>query len=1188
MCSASARLDVRYDETGRKLVTRFRSHKGTEPEGNWIMSRPDDLPDADPGTVGGQSPRDAIRTLDGETVEDWLVVTHTIIGPDHRSLGRSSHSLADQAYREPVHRGLHSRGAFMSKLSKTTWSQSDVPWRNDNSPDRMPYFFNSHGNSEILALRAADPNQPRTPPRSVRVSGKEVGGFLRRRPSLSRLDRDVPVVLLSCDTGVGPEDGSEPVAQHIADEIGRVVFAPTGVANVFLQVAPKIQGQPAEWRRFEPRGKSRSQGGEDRRALGAGAGRGATGSCSTTVERVKPAGDAVFAALTRSPGPDAARQEAEFLHGLVSAELRRYTGWRGHIPDRAAVLRHRDELTAVERRQPLAHQAVAIASLVMTGNRPHLRGGVRKKPGRPKDPTGQGASTAGDHPGAGGSEGPRESRSALVALTPKEKRDLDVAVREIATSGDYLLAHKVRGAAEAALVEAKTESVARDGTGTTTSGGYRWEEDFSARDLITAMLDTPRLMTKHELLVRLVREPGVLKAAAKFKQVGEAVSSHESLVQELAGSPLLLDELTERGIPGEVSPEGMYELLGRPEFIAELEASAPARKFFYEHPQLIINTKGDIPVFKKLVEDPGSLMDVLENSLEYSEELMKADRPAVSIDDLLYENGPVLAMLHLLFNGSGSRTIFRRLLSEASLRKRLGKYPEQSIAILANPALLRSFAAEDSPVPELLRRSPLLIDVLEDKPAIVERLANNVEALEAAVENPEVALLLSDRPTAFDHTPDDGLAAELRTARRTTGTQLPPMAEGSGGKLEELRRGGHGWRVVLDEENRKAASMLAADEALLDRILASPDILQYETHVIRRLFDPQKAMARDGLRTGRLGARSLRVALRHDHYRAHEYSESFIHMIESDHEGAEAAYNLHHVYCLHRYMDGVHWARFWADPAARAAIKADWTSSYVIGVISAQNIMDQLPGSWGTLLGDRAILLKLGIRIGAAPALAEEGFMAGLEERLTHAPELLGQLERASVDMPVGHWIRLLKDGDMMSTLNTYLHTATAQGLLADSHTLKEAIARPDFWRTWVADEESRARFDNIALTPRRKNHKVAPLVTAIRETGVPELSSLGLPVRTDLYEAVRTLVSDISKENLRQKLMDQTISAMGEVPSVDELVKRRDAVRKQPALEKVMRADHAVAQGVFFKPGVYEVLTARPSLLDQLPVLGG
>ncbi|WP_432164164.1 hypothetical protein [Streptomyces tendae] len=1184
--SASARLDVRYDETGRKLVTRFRSHKGTEPEGNWIMSRPDDLPERDPGTVGGQSPRDEIRTLDGETVEDWLVVTHTIIGPDHRSLGRSSHSLADQAYREPVHRGLHSRGAFMSKLSKTTWSQSDVPWRNDNSPDRMPYFFNSHGNSKILALRAADPNQPRTPPRSVQVSGKEVGRFLRRRPSLSRLDPDVPVVLLSCDTGVSPGDGSEPVAQHIADEIGRVVFAPTGVANVFLQVASKVKGQPAEWRRFEPRGRSHSGESGDRRALGAVAGRGAT--LSRSAERAEPVGDAVFAALTRSPVPDAADQEAELLHGLVSLELRRHVGWRGQIPDRAAILRHRDELTAVERRQPLAQQAVAIASLVMTGNRPHMRGGVRKKTGRPKDTTGQGTSTAGDPPGAEGSEAPRESRNALVALTPKEKRDLDLAVREIATSGDYLLVHKVRGAAEAAVVAAKTDSVARDGTGTTASGGYRWEEDFSARDLITAMLDTPRLMTNHELLVRLVREPGVLKAAANFRQVGEAVASHESLVQELAGSPLLLDELTERGIPGEVSQEGMYELLGRPEFIAELEASAPARKFFYEHPQLIINTKGNIPVFKKLVEDPGSLMDVLENSLEYSEELMKVDRPDVAIDGLLYENGLVLTMLHLLFKGSGSTTVFRRLLSEASLRKRLGKYPEQSIAILANPALLQSFAVDDSPVPELLRRSPLLIDVLEDKPAIVERLANNVEALEAAVENPEVALMLSDRPTAFDHVPDDGLVSELRTALRATGTQLPPMAEGSGGKLEELRRGGHGWRVVLDEDNRQAAGMLAADEALLDRILASPDILQYETHVIRRLFDPKKAMAREGLRAGRLGARSLRVALRHDHYRAHEYSESFIHMIESDREGAEAAYNLHHVYCLHRYMDGVHWGRFWADPVAREAIKADWTSSYVIGVISAQNILDQLPGSWGTLLGDRAILLKLGIQIGAAPALVEEGFMAGLEERLRHAPGLLGQLERASVDMPVGHWIRLLKDDDMMGTLNTYLHTATAQGLLADSHTLKEAIARPDFWRTWVADEESRARFDNIALAPRRKNHKVAPLVTAIRETGVPELSSMGFPVRTDLYEAVRILVSDISKENLRQKLMDQTISFMGEVPGVDELVKRRDAVRKQPALEKRMRSDHAVAQGVFFKPGVYEVLTARPSLLDHLPVLGG
>ncbi|MCF4136641.1 lonely Cys domain-containing protein [Streptomyces sp. Tue 6430] len=68
-----------------------------------------------------------------------------------------------------------------------------VPWKG-----RKPYFFLVHGlpGQTLMVERMFQNNVP--------VRGAETGGYLRRRRSVTRLDRDTPLVFLSC-WGSGPE-----------------------------------------------------------------------------------------------------------------------------------------------------------------------------------------------------------------------------------------------------------------------------------------------------------------------------------------------------------------------------------------------------------------------------------------------------------------------------------------------------------------------------------------------------------------------------------------------------------------------------------------------------------------------------------------------------------------------------------------------------------------------------------------------------------------------------------------------------------------------------------------------------------------------------------------------------------------------------------------------------------------------
>ncbi|MFE6904716.1 lonely Cys domain-containing protein, partial [Streptomyces sp. NPDC057717] len=257
--SASGPLDTLPSETeNARHITQFKPANEQEPTGHWILSRPTDLERPDrPGSR--TTPSTAMtRTVDGDAIPDSDIVTHTIIGRNHRPVGRSAHTPLDQATREPYHKELADRNHYLQgktmadgTIMSLPGSERGVPWAADITAGRTPYFFTAHGYPEIVELQVAGG-------RSVRVAGSELGGYLRRRPSLSRLDPHHPIVLLSCSTGkTGPGGSDRPVAQHVADTTGRVVYAPNTSATDDLTVRTGPDGRPGNWVKFKPRTQKR-------------------------------------------------------------------------------------------------------------------------------------------------------------------------------------------------------------------------------------------------------------------------------------------------------------------------------------------------------------------------------------------------------------------------------------------------------------------------------------------------------------------------------------------------------------------------------------------------------------------------------------------------------------------------------------------------------------------------------------------------------------------------------------------------------------------------------------------------------------------------------------------------------------------------------------------------------------------
>ncbi|MGW0513531.1 WXG100-like domain-containing protein [Streptomyces olivaceoviridis] len=227
--SSTGPLEIVPDVVDSRLtgvITQFPSDASVT-RGWWVLSRP-----ADGATA--QAGADALPRTDGAATATTDLVTHTMVGFDHRPIGRLSLPADFLARSEDI----VDQGVWQATEGS---SGQRFPWTGDVEAGRRPYFWMSHGWPTTVQMLSHEGDH--------HYPGAALGRYLRRRPSLSNLPADRPIVLLSCYTGhtrgVGERDTV--VAQTVADATGRTVYA----ADSFVYVSARLP-QGGAWHTFRP------------------------------------------------------------------------------------------------------------------------------------------------------------------------------------------------------------------------------------------------------------------------------------------------------------------------------------------------------------------------------------------------------------------------------------------------------------------------------------------------------------------------------------------------------------------------------------------------------------------------------------------------------------------------------------------------------------------------------------------------------------------------------------------------------------------------------------------------------------------------------------------------------------------------------------------------------------------------
>ncbi|MEV7189985.1 hypothetical protein [Kitasatospora sp. NPDC093102] len=195
------------------LKTPRWTDEGPAPQGGIVRVDPPSLGGVDPalGDSGGH-----LTTVRGKIIPDREIHTQTIVEPLEkglRGIGRASFNGPDWVIRERIYGRFNGVTHYSYARGRRTRPAGPVPWNPENA-----YFFSAHGGRRGFSLRTEHGTE-------VTVDGSELGGFLRRRPSVQALknapasdSRSPSIVLHSCNTAQH--------AQAVADETGLVVHAP--------------------------------------------------------------------------------------------------------------------------------------------------------------------------------------------------------------------------------------------------------------------------------------------------------------------------------------------------------------------------------------------------------------------------------------------------------------------------------------------------------------------------------------------------------------------------------------------------------------------------------------------------------------------------------------------------------------------------------------------------------------------------------------------------------------------------------------------------------------------------------------------------------------------------------------------------------------------------------------------------
>ncbi|MPY30243.1 lonely Cys domain-containing protein [Streptomyces adustus] len=216
--------------------------------GEWIESGPYDLLQSPAGSPLLMA-TGHVRTADGDEVADEDIHSHTVIDEITKELvGRMSYAASGDLARAREIAYARWRNITDSGLQDADGKAIDppqtapVPWLG-----QKPYFFSAHGTPGFAYLTQRDGSTIH------QVDGKELGGYLKRRPSFSQNTK--PLVLQVCFAAAAPIEGgldNVSTAQHVANATGRKVFAPTTKVTAYTDRSMVLtdnspDGKPPRW-----------------------------------------------------------------------------------------------------------------------------------------------------------------------------------------------------------------------------------------------------------------------------------------------------------------------------------------------------------------------------------------------------------------------------------------------------------------------------------------------------------------------------------------------------------------------------------------------------------------------------------------------------------------------------------------------------------------------------------------------------------------------------------------------------------------------------------------------------------------------------------------------------------------------------------------------------------------------------
>ncbi|MFF2133435.1 glycosyltransferase, partial [Streptomyces olivochromogenes] len=924
-------------------------------------------------------------------------------------------------------------------------------------------------------------------------------------------------------------------------------------------------------------------------------------------------------------GPQATAPAGGFAPDLVAEvrrELRELTGSGDHAVDEELVELLREQLFGQGTQPVMRDTAARIALAIQSpGARPKLLGGGKKGNNKNKKNS---KGSKGDRGATGSGTAQREAGSSRgaaespqVELTPVPKGTNDAVIDSV----DRLLT--------ATRPDQQRQEVVAFVIRLMERLPY---PDVETVDRLIVAVDWLR-DASGELRERMLSHPHVMYAAARRFGLLRLLDRHPPLTDVLSESPVVLDALTDATDDWHAAqPEQTSEILARREVIGVLEADPVLRRQLFVNEHMLHHFDGRTDILRHVLQVRGDVQQLAHISAEFASAILSLDDPAEALWRLGSDAALSSALRTRAARGDGGdEAFFRTVLEDEALAAVLRPYPEQLNVVLSSQRILDVVRARPT-VLGILQRSWDLTDVLEDMPDVALRLLSDERRITAAVDNPAVAVALSYNPGHYDAIDDLQLVSELRA------TRLPekplPGAESRPAALSEEQintSSGPALLAYLRAVNPAFAAVFTRpgdrqlvrevferrDVDLIRRLARQPDAITLP-HIVRRVLSAESADLT--LPADDTVARTLMLtAFRHEGvavlYFDDERSEErplLDSMIAESPEFGSLLYRSPRLAYLAfndmRPLQLLPATSLAEDPWLAAALQhAPW--------LITQLQQPPHPSMTTALAAEDSALIRLIYRHAELSRKLDNDEWRIVVEQVMSAPRLLNSLLHAYGRMSATHWRELLLgrmftvlarqlgvavDGDPErsadeSRIDAWPGRPTALALVTFPEVLREAVARPDFVEAWEANP---AQFDHhasraLAAHPKRTRGKdtartgseaLSGLLDAVKTLGgQPLITEEGYELDPEYAKALDLVLHRLEHGDTPEQYR-AVLAAEGYIEDADaaDAMDVYRAVLRDDRLRRAALDSRYLAQNLFFTEGVVELMTTRPSLLDQ------